>query len=126
MNHYEKCQIYAPFIHSPIDLLHSLISPWTFYQWGSDILIHFLLVVGQLKFLIIAVDYFTKWVEYEVVPWIMAKRVRRFYRRNITCHFGLLGTIVSCNGMQFASSSVVEICRHFDILNQFIFVKYPG
>lgn len=26
INHCEKCQIYAPFIHSPAELLHSVIS----------------------------------------------------------------------------------------------------
>lgn len=68
INRCEKCQIHAPFIHSPIEFLHSMVSPWPLYQWGSNILGLFPLAKGQLKFLIVDVDYFTKWEEAEVVP----------------------------------------------------------
>lgn len=67
VNHCEKCLIYAPFTHSSTELLHLVISPWPFYQRGEDILNPFPLGIGKLKFLIVAVDYFTKWVEVEVV-----------------------------------------------------------
>lgn len=98
INHCEKCQIYDPFIHSLVDLLHSVISQWPFYQWGSNILGPFPLVGGQLKFIIVAVDYFTKWVEVEAISRITAERVRHFYWINIICCFGLSRIIVSDNG----------------------------
>ena len=37
-------------------------SPWPFAQWGIDIMGPFLLGKKQLRFLIVAIDYFTKWV----------------------------------------------------------------
>lgn len=122
VNHCEKCQIYTPFMHSPAKLLHSIISPSPFYQWGSDILRPFPLAVGQLKFLIVAVDYFTKWVE--TIPRIIAERVRSFSWRNIICHFGLPGVIISDNVTQFASLSVVAFCRHLGIHNRLIYVEH--
>lgn len=124
LNSCQKCLIYALFIHSPTELLHS-ISPWPFYQWGYDILRHFPLVVGKLKFLIVAMGYFTKWKEAKVVPWIPSEKIRRFYQRNIICCFGLQGIIVFDNIMQFARSSVVEFCRHLDIQNRFVLVEHP-
>ena len=63
VNKCEKCQIFAPVTHQPAEQLHLLTSPWPFYQWGADILGPFPVGTGQLKFLIVAVDYFTKWVE---------------------------------------------------------------
>lgn len=30
----EKCQMFASFIHSPAEALHSMFSLWLFYQWG--------------------------------------------------------------------------------------------
>ena len=80
---------------------------------------------GQLKFLIVAVDYFTKWVEAEAVSRISADRVRRFYWRCIICRFGLPRVIVSDNGAQFASASVVEFCKELGIQNKFISVEHP-
>ena len=91
--------MFSPFIHSPAEVLHSVFSPWSFYQWGEDILGPFPVAVGQLKFLIVFVDYFTKWMEVEVVAQIIAERVCRFYWINIICHFSLPRAIVNDNGM---------------------------
>lgn len=102
-----------------------IIFPWHFYEEGYDILDPFPLATGQLKFLIVAVQYFTKWVEIDDVPQITAERVRCCYWRNNICHFGLPGIVVSDNGIQFASLSVVEFCRNLDIQNHFIYVDHP-
>ena len=121
----EKCQVFAPVMHQPAESLHLLSSPWPFYQWGADILGPFPVGTGQLKFLIVAVDYFTKWVEAEAVARISAEKVRRFYWKNIICRFGLPGVIVSDNGTQFASASVVNFCRDYGIQNRFTSVEHP-
>lgn len=102
------CQVYASSIHSPIELLHSMISPWPFYHLGFDIFGPFSLATGQLKFLIMVVDYFTKLVRAEAVPQITVERVRHFYLRNIMYRFGLRDIILFVNDMQFMSSFVVE------------------
>ncbi|GJR16631.1 reverse transcriptase domain-containing protein [Tanacetum coccineum] len=43
--------------------LTSITSPWPFYKWGIDISCPFPKGQRKVKFLIIAIDYFTKWVE---------------------------------------------------------------
>ena len=43
-----------------------------------DILGPFSKATGQCKFLLVAVDYFTKWVEVEAVALIIKKDVRKF------------------------------------------------
>ena len=75
--------------------------------------------------MIVAVDYFTKWVEVEAVARISTEKVRRFYWKNIICRFGLPGVIISDNGAQFASTSVVNFCRDYGIRNQFTSVEHP-
>ena len=77
----------------------------------------------ELNFLILAVNYFTKWVEAEAVARITAKRVHRFYWRNIIFRFGLRGVIVSYDGTQFSSSSIIEFCKGLGIKNQYILVE---
>ncbi|RDX83978.1 hypothetical protein CR513_35046, partial [Mucuna pruriens] len=39
-------------------------------MWGIDILGSFPLTACQVKFLLVAVDYFTKWIEVELVATI--------------------------------------------------------
>ena len=43
--------------------LRSIHSPCPFHTWGIDILGPFLLAVRQMKYLVVAIEYFTKWIE---------------------------------------------------------------
>ncbi|RDX91362.1 hypothetical protein CR513_26672, partial [Mucuna pruriens] len=63
-------------------------------QVGVDILGPFPTAPGQIKYLIVAVDYFTKWVEAELVASILAERIKRFYCKKTICHFGLPAEII--------------------------------
>jgi len=42
-----------------------------------------------MKYLIVAVEYFTKWIEAEPVAQITAHKVQRFVWKNIVCRFGV-------------------------------------
>nr|GEW91749.1 reverse transcriptase domain-containing protein [Tanacetum cinerariifolium] len=49
------------------------------------------------KFLIVAMDYFTKWIEAKAVATITDEQVKKFVWDNIVCRFGILGEIISDN-----------------------------
>ena len=78
MRAYDSCQRHAPTQHLSTIELAPLISPWPFEQWGIDILGPFPKAILQQKFLFVAVDYFTKWVEAEPVANITAAQVESF------------------------------------------------
>ena len=65
-----------------------------------DILDPFLKVIGQHKFLLVVVDYSTKWVEVEAVASITENDVRK-YMWNIITRFGVPKTMVFDNDRQF-------------------------
>jgi len=65
--HYEQYQKHANWCHTPTEELRSIYSPWHFHTWGIDILGSFPLAICQMKYLIVAFEYFTKWVEVEPV-----------------------------------------------------------
>nr|GFB68659.1 reverse transcriptase domain-containing protein [Tanacetum cinerariifolium] len=44
---------------------------------------------GKVKFLIVAMDYFTKWIEAKAVATITGGQVKKFIWDNIVCRFGL-------------------------------------
>jgi len=51
------------------------MAPWPLTQWGLDIMGPFPRTIRQLKFLVVDIDYFTKWVEAEALATITEKNV---------------------------------------------------
>ncbi|XP_016164165.1 uncharacterized protein LOC107606640 [Arachis ipaensis] len=60
-----KCQENANFHKAPATELSLLMSSRPFAQWGVDVLGPFPVGPGQVKYLIVAIDYYTKWIEAE-------------------------------------------------------------
>ena len=85
-------------------------SPWPFAQWGIDIMGPFLLGKKQLKFFIIAIDYFIKWVEVGLVTTITKAKVTSFVWKNIICRFGVPYVIILDNGKQFDNPKFQKFC----------------
>ncbi|RDX66974.1 hypothetical protein CR513_54197, partial [Mucuna pruriens] len=69
-----KCQHNVNLHKAPLEQLHLISLPWPFYMWGVDILGPFPLAVGQVKFLLVDVDYFTKWIKVKAITTISAER----------------------------------------------------
>ncbi|KAL6312450.1 hypothetical protein AAG906_021666 [Vitis piasezkii] len=97
----DKCQRYAPIPHMPSAALKSVSGPWPFAQWGMDIVGPLPAAPAQKKFLLVATDYFSKWVEAEAYASIKDKDVTKFVWKNIVCRFGIPQTIIADNGPQF-------------------------
>ena len=72
---WDKCQRFSNIIRQPTKELTSMTTPWPFTQWGLDIVGPFPTAIRQLKFLIMGIDYFTKWVEAEALATITEKNV---------------------------------------------------
>ncbi|GKE42874.1 reverse transcriptase domain-containing protein, partial [Tanacetum coccineum] len=80
---------------------------------------------GKVKFLIVAIDYFTKWIEAKPVMTITGNQVKKFIWDNIVCRFGLPGEIVSDNGKQFRDNTFKDWCEKLCIRQCFASVKHP-
>ncbi|KAL0374048.1 UNVERIFIED_CONTAM: hypothetical protein Sradi_3320500 [Sesamum radiatum] len=61
----KQYQQYSPLIHVPAKPLRDMSSPCPFSQWGMDIVRPFPIAMRKRKFLLVAVDYFSKWIEAE-------------------------------------------------------------
>jgi len=68
----KQCHQPADWHKAPPEELRSIYSPWSFHTWGIDILGPFHLAVWQMKYLVVAIEYFTKWIEVEPVAQITA------------------------------------------------------
>ena len=94
----DKCQRFGNVQRLPAEKLTAITSLWPFSQWGIDIVGPLPQGKGQVKFLLVAIDYFTKWVEAEALSTITEVRVQSFVWKNIICRFGIPLTIISDNG----------------------------
>ncbi|GKC42424.1 reverse transcriptase domain-containing protein [Tanacetum coccineum] len=119
------CQVHRPVPRNPQQNLSPIMSPWPFYKWGIDIAGPFPEGPGKVKFLIVAIDYFTKWIEAKPVATITGNQVKKFVWDNIVCRFGLPGEIISDNGKQFRDNPFKDWCEKLCIRQCFASVKHP-
>jgi len=78
-----------------------------------------------MKYLIVAIEYFTKWIEAESVTLITAHKVQHFVWTSIVCRSGISKHLVSDNGTQFASQQLGNLCIEFGIKQVFASVEHP-
>ncbi|KAI3523816.1 hypothetical protein L1887_02241 [Cichorium endivia] len=119
------CQTFSPLHHLPATPMTSISSPWPFYQWGIDIVGPFSEAPGRVKFLIVAVDYFTKWIEAEAVASITGRNMIKFMWKNILTRFGTPKVLVSDNGLQFVEDPFRTWCAERLIKQKFTSVAHP-
>nr|GEY85465.1 reverse transcriptase domain-containing protein [Tanacetum cinerariifolium] len=96
-----------------------------FYKWGIDIAGRFSEGPGKVKFLIVVMDYFTKWIEAKAVATITGGQVKKFVWDHIVCCFGISGEIVSDNSKQFSDNPFKDWCDKLNITQRFVSVKHP-
>ena len=96
------CQTHANLNHVPPSELYSMTSSWQFSVWGID-------VIGSIapkvsngnEYILVAIDYFTKWVEAASDSVLKSKHVAWFLENNIICQFGVPQEIIFDNGSHF-------------------------
>ena len=106
----DRCQRQAPILRSPAQDLMSISSPWPFAQWGIDIVRPLPVAPTRKKLLLVATDYFSKWIEAEAFASIKDKEVTQFIWKNIVCQFGIPRSIISDNRPQFDSRVYRKFC----------------
>ena len=121
----KTCQEHAKNSHLPSEPLTSITSPWPFQQWGLDILGPLPIGRGQCKFVIVAMDYFTKWAKAEPLATITEQTVRNFVWRSIICRFKIPRSLVSDNGKQFDNPKFRDFCTELGNKNCYLSPAHP-
>ena len=73
----------------------------------------------QLGFLIIAIDYFTKWVEAKPVTMITEAKIISFVWKNIICRFGVSHVIIPDNEKQFDNPKFQKFFQKLGVKNYY-------
>ena len=78
VNKCDPCQRMSPILKSPMQDLVSISSPWPFAQWGIDTVGPLPTLLAQKKLLLVATDYFSKWIEVDAFSSIKDTDVTQF------------------------------------------------
>ncbi|XP_072076500.1 uncharacterized protein [Arachis hypogaea] len=116
---------HATIMHSPAEVLHNTEVSWPFFRWGIDILGPFPTAPGQVKFLLVCIDYFSKWIEAQPLARITVEKVQSFLWKNIICRYGIPGELITDNGRQFTDSKLASFLQNFHVKHHFSSVEHP-
>ncbi|XP_073137179.1 uncharacterized protein [Henckelia pumila] len=100
----------------PADEMYAIIKPWPFRGWAMDL-------IGKIypssskghNFIIVATDFFTKWVEAIPLKKVKQKDMVYFIKEHIICWFGIPKSIISDQGTMFVGSEVKDFAADYGI-----------
>jgi hypothetical protein len=112
----QDCQKFRNIQRVPALALNPIINPWPFRGCGIDL-------IGQInppsskghKFVLLAIDYFTKWVEAIPLKKLTSENMVEFVNEHIIYRFGIPQTITTDQGAQFVSSEFREFAESMGI-----------
>ncbi|XP_059650003.1 uncharacterized protein LOC132295729 [Cornus florida] len=112
----QACQRHGPIQNVPAKELQPIIKLWPFRGWGLDL-------IGKINppsseghhWVIVATDYFTKWVEAKACKAVDQQTVINFMEQNIIHRFGIPETLISDNATVFRATDVLQFGHNMNI-----------
>jgi hypothetical protein len=112
----QDCQWFGNIQRVPASALNPIIKLWPFRGWGIDL-------IGQInppsikghKFVLLAIHYFTKWVEAIPLKKVTSENMVEFVKEHIVYSFGIPQTITTDQGTQSTSSEFREFAENMGI-----------
>ena len=92
--------------------------------WGSDF-------VGPLRssygnvYILVALDYVSKWVEAIATPKNDVGIVIKFLKRNIFSRFGVPRVLISDAGMHFCNTQLQKVLGHYNVRHKVASPYHP-
>lgn len=75
--------------------------------------------------MVVAIDYFTRWIEVKALASITTRKVRDFFYEDVIYQFRIQKILILNNGKQFDSIEFRDFCEELGIKQRFTCVGYP-
>jgi ribonuclease HI len=121
----ENCQKCARDQKQPSSLTQLIQPTWPLQRWGLDLLGPLPPAQGNLRYVVVVVEYFSKWIEMKPLATITSVIVQKFFWQNIVCHFGVPKAITVDNGTQFDAETFKDFCDQIGTKIHFASIKHP-
>uniref|UniRef100_A0A2N9ER07 RNA-directed DNA polymerase n=1 Tax=Fagus sylvatica TaxID=28930 RepID=A0A2N9ER07_FAGSY len=119
------CQVQADLIHTHPTNLQNMTTPWPFHTWGLDLIGPIGPASGGHIWILVATEYFTKWVEAISLRKATGAAVANFIREHIITRFGIPYKLISDNGTPFVNKDVRELLEHYQVKHRRSTPYYP-
>jgi ribonuclease HI len=119
------CQVQANLIHTHPTSLQNMTTPWPFHTWGLDLIGPINPASGGCIWILVATEYFTKWVEAIPLRKATGAAVANFIREHIITRFGIPYKLVTDNGTPFINKDVREMLEHYRVKHRRSTPYYP-
>jgi IS30 family transposase len=121
----ENCQKCARDQKQPSSLTQLIQPTWSLQRWGLDLLGSLPPAQGNLRYVVVAVEYFSKWIGAKPLATITSVIVQKFFWQNIVCRFGVPKAITVDNGTQIDAETFKELCDQISTKIHFASVRHP-
>lgn len=89
----------------------SVITTWPFDMWKIDLIEKFSKSRNGHKYLIVVVDYFSKWIQVKPLANPTEENALNFFHYFILCRYGVPRDIITNYGTQFSTKFSVKCTR---------------
>jgi hypothetical protein len=109
-----RCQLRSP-RQGEAPLTPITKTPVPFYQIGIDVMGPLPITLKENRFIVVAVDHFTKWPEARAMKEINAQNVAAFLYTEIICRYGAPKIMTSDRGHEFNNELIKILAKEYGI-----------
>ena len=95
--------------------LHPIPPSRLFNQWGIDVVGFLLITPKGNQYIIVVVEYLSKWQEAKAVSEANALSISNFLYQNIICQFGCFTYLHTDRGIEFINKIVKQLMEKFRV-----------
>jgi transposase InsO family protein len=110
--------------HLPAQQLQTIPVTWPFACWGLDMIGPFKKAQGRYTHVLVAIDKFTKWIEYKPIASLTSAKAVEFIQ-DIIFRFRIPNSIITDLGSNFTSSEFFDFCKQRSIQIKYASVAHP-
>jgi hypothetical protein len=121
----EACQKFSHCCKALVQPLQLIAPSWPLQRRGIDIVGKPTLAQRNYTFIIVVVEYFTKWVEAKPITNITSATIQKFFWQNIICRYGVPQQITIDNVKYFDSAMFNDFCHQVGAKVSFTSVYHP-
>nr|KYP58899.1 Transposon Ty3-I Gag-Pol polyprotein [Cajanus cajan] len=104
--------------------LQNILEVEVFDCWVIDFIGPFPSSFGN-KYILVAIDYISKWVDASAVKKADAKTVIKFLKKNTFCRFGLPRVLISDGGSHFCNAQLQKVLEHYNVRHKVVTPYHP-
>jgi hypothetical protein len=121
----KACQKFSCKSKAPAQPVQLIAPSWPLQQWDIDIVGKLTPSQGNYTFVVVAVEYLTKWVEMKPLTNVSSASTRKFFWQNIICRYGVPQHITVDNAKYFDNAMFKDFCQQIGMKVAFVLMHHP-